>query len=291
MGFLSMPVGTLSRAILGWDLSKISKMDHTALGINFEALHVSPDASLVFFQESISGSAVRIHKYELSTPGDFNTATAIQTDDITVDPGGGDISGSDASRDLYFDDTGTRMLLGWPDPDASDTHKITMWDLSTAWDPSTASRTATIDANDTAYSSTPGPLWMNPDGDWLAYDYSIIDVETLSTPWDLTTATHQYTVDINPRMISGSIKSDGKVVIAYSFADKDGNAQESINKWELSTAWDLTTATPVRSFDVSSAASDGFRLDGPLAVSGNGKYLFIREQGSTEDLVHWYSLF
>lgn len=153
-------------------------------------------------------------------------------------------------RDIAFKTDGTKFYLS--DNTGFD---IYQYSCSTAWNINSASydtKTKDFSAEcTTGIAST----WWKPDGTKLyVTDYADIYQYSLSTAWDITTATYDsktYAVPLGYNPGGMYFKSDGTKVF-YSAPNDD-----KIYMLDLSTAWDISTATQHgTTFDISTYEID-----------------------------------
>ena len=173
-----------------------------------------------------------------STQG-YGTA-GISNDNKTFDPA----SQHGNPLGLTFKPDGTKMYIC-----SAQTLDITEYDLSTAWDVSTASY------NNVSFSHAGLTdlieLEFNNDGTELyalSYGYPALWRIDLSTAYDLSSASfaNNSSVQLNTSNV-GSIstpysftwKPDGTAVFVYDY----GSSPRYVKRYNLSTAWDLTTAS------------------------------------------------
>lgn len=183
---------------------------------------------------------------------------------------------------LFFRDDGSRLyVIGAAD-------SVFQYDLSPSWDITSASlngsfSTATQEGFATA-------IVLRPDGTQMficgitsdsAHSYN------LSTPWDVTTATFNSSFDLSnegtsPRELR--FKSDGTRMF---FIDAD--APDVIFQYDLSGAWDITTAVLNNSFSVDSTLTAGGTGTG-LDFDSTGLRMFVVENGTSSDKVYQFTL-
>ena len=196
-----------------------------------------------------------VAEYDLSTSWDVSTAVVNQTTSISAQEG--------VSMDLFFKPDGTKMYIV-----GQDTDNVYEYDLSTAWDISTK----TYNSNSLAVGSqenTPRAMFFKPDGTKMyivgpqndtVYQYA------LSTAWDVSTGSFEtgktFSVTSQDTQPQGLFFSPDGTTMFVS-----GNTTDSVYKYTLSTAWDVSTASYAsESVDLSSenAAIDGvfFKPDG-----------------------------
>jgi sugar lactone lactonase YvrE len=171
-----------------------------------------------------------VYQYTLSTAWNLSTASyASKSFSVT--------SQDDTPVDLFFSDDVTKMyMLGT----TADT--VFQYTLSTAWDVSTASyasKSRTVGAQDTsptglAFSTDGTKMYMVGTTNGRVFQY------TLSTAWDLSTATYASksflvtSQETNAQALY--FKSDGSKMYVL------GVTQDRIYEYNLSTAWDVSTA-------------------------------------------------
>lgn len=178
-------------------------------------------------------------------------------------------------RDLFFSSDGTKMyVLG----DSGD--DVNEYSLSTAWDISTASYVQVFSV--AGQETTPTGLFFKPDGTkmYISGDTgNDINEYSLSTAWNVSTASYVQNFSVNaqdssPRAVF--FKPDGtKMYVA-------GDANNNFYEYSLSTAWDISSASYVRSTPSGNVSPQG---------------IFIRQDGGgfydidpTSDRITQYSL-
>tara|TARA_R110000772_G_scaffold185326_1_gene296500 strand:- start:474 stop:1706 length:1233 start_codon:yes stop_codon:yes gene_type:complete len=224
-----------------WDIStasyarreSVSSQDTTPLGVFFK-----PDGTKMYV---LGYTASSVHEYDLSTAWAVNTADFLQSFNVSAQAG--------APTDVSFKPDGTKMyVLG----SAGDV--VVEYNLSSAWNVSTASYLQSKSV--VAQEIDPSSLSFKPDGTKmyvLGNNGDDVNEYNLSTAWDVSTATflQLFSVagqEITPRGLS--FKPDGTKMYVL------GNTGDDVNEYDLSTAWDVTTATFLQLFSV--AAQDTF---------------------------------
>jgi DNA-binding beta-propeller fold protein YncE len=180
-----------------------------------------------------------------------------------------------APRDLSFKPDGTKLyVLGIVADDVFE------YDLSTAWDISTATYTASVSVGGASYG-----MYFRPDGEkfYIMDIGGIVYQWSLSSPWDVTTATYDsvsFSVvgqDTSPRDLA--FKDDGtKMFIVGAYNDK-------IYQYSLSSAWDISTA----SYDVVDLSIVSQDLS-PLGIVFNPSGTKFWIYGFTNQSIFEYSL-
>ena len=145
---------------------------------------------------------------------------------------------------VFFKDDGTKMyVMGGGGDD------INEYNLSTAWDVSSASYTQVFSV--IIQDTVPIGLYFKPDGTRVFVVGLVgkdVNEYSLSTAWNISTASYVQnfsvaTQDTTP--VGVFFKPDGtKMYIA-------GSSGFNVNEYDLSTAWDISTASFLQSFSVS----------------------------------------
>jgi len=159
---------------------------------------------------------------------------------------------------------------------------INEYSLSTAWDITTASFTAATSV--ASQETTPHGLFFRSDGTKMYLTGSADDEVNeydLTTAWDSTTISHVRAQSVSSQDSGPQdiwFNTDGTKMFMVGFSGSD------INEYSLSTAWNISTISYTRNFDVSTQAS------GPRGIFMNpdGTKMWIIE--NTSDEVHEYVL-
>ena len=242
-----------------WDISaasysqnfSISGQDTFAVGLFFK-----PDGTKMY----VAGTAGDdVNEYDLSTAWNISTASFLQNFSVSAQ--------DNSPTGLFFKPDGTKMYVaGYSGDD------INEYDLSTAWDISTATYLQNFSI--AAQEANPYALFFKPDGTkmYVAGDAGAdVNEYDLSTAWDVSTATYLQNFSVSAQDTAPYgifFKPDGtKMYVA-------GETGDDINEYDLSTAWDISTATYLQNFSVSAqdTAPYGifFKPDGTkLYVLGN----------------------
>ena len=201
----------------------------------------------------------------------FNVSTASYLQSFSV-------AGQETSpAGIFFKPDGLKMYIAGNTGD-----EVNEYDLSTAWDASTAVflQLFSVATEDTA----PNDLFFKPDGTKM---YMVgttgqdVNEYNLSTAWNVTTAVYLQLFSVagqeaNPRGLF--FKPDGTKMYVV------GDAGDDVNEYDLSTAWDVTTAVFLQNFSVSAQDLN------PQAIffkpGGTKMYVIFNNY----DAVHEYSL-
>ena len=247
------------------------QIDTSAVTLNdSESLRFSPNGTEMYI---LNNTTDRIYQWNLTLGWDISTATYHNY--INVNPS------DSAPQSFFFKSDGTKLFVSGSSGD-----EINTYTLSTAWDVTTATHdTYVLDIS--AYDYGPSYLFFNPDGTkfWMntSYDASLIEWE-LTSAWDLSTAFVNRTENVfgvgpyetAPRAVH--FKPDGTKMYIV------GSAGDSVDTFDLSTAWDLSTATSTSVFSMNSQDTNprGFFF------KSDGTKMYMC--GSTNDQFHSYDL-
>lgn len=177
-----------------------------------------------------------INEYDLSVAWDVTTTTFLQLGSIVA-------QGTSAGG-MFIRDDGLRVYT--VDVNA---REISEWDLSPAWDISSISFSRDIDISGQGLS--PSGVFLRDDG-LKAYVSDFNDTEVneydLSVAWDITSALFLQLLDVSTEEATPQdlfLKSDGTKLFIV------GSGGDEVNEYDLSAAWDITTATASQVFDVT----------------------------------------
>jgi sugar lactone lactonase YvrE/predicted acyltransferase (DUF342 family) len=174
----------------------------------------------------IGSSGDDINQYSLSTAWDISTASYVRVFSVS--------SQDTAPTSLFFSPDGLILyILG------DSTNRVFRYSLSTAWDISTTTYT---NNSFVVTESTPNGLWFKSDGSIMYVVGTTSDTivrYNLSTNWDITTATlinsfSLSTQDASP--VGVFFTNDGLTFYVV------GQTNDNINRYDLSVAFDITTA-------------------------------------------------
>ena len=215
-----------------------------------------------------------VNEYSLSTAWDLGTATFTQRS--------GTLAASSPSG-LSFKPDGTRMyVLGFSN------ERVYEYSLSVAWDVSTITLVRNFSV--TAQESEPLALYFKPDDGTKMYvggrtsgvgPVGRIHEYSLSTGWDVSTATFVQTLSVTDKeqIPTGiSFKPDGSKMFI------DGYLSDSVHEYNLSTAWDISTAIFSKSFSIRTETT----LCTGLFMKDDGTAFYVPD--STQDRIFAYSI-
>ena len=253
-----------------WNLSKAvysgKNRSVAAEEVSPTDLFFKPDGTKMYV---IGATGDDVNEYNLSTPWDITSETFVQRFAV---------NGQDTSPlGLFFKSDGTRMYVSGNENDS-----VYEYSLSTAWDISSASYVQGFSV--AAQEATPSAVFFKPDGLKM---YVVGDVGQdvneydLSTAWDISTASflQLFSVSAQDTAPKGiSFRSDGTKMYIL------GGSGNDVNEYDLSTAWDISTASFLQSFSVAAQETN----PQGLYIKPDGTVLYI--VGNVNDRVYQYTI-
>ena len=221
-----------------WDISTASYLQ--SFGVSAQiftpyGVFFKPDGTKMYVVDNFVKD---VNEYDLSTAWDISTASYLQNFSFPAQQA--------FARGVFFKPDGTKMYV-------VDNTKRIVWayDLSTAWDISSTSWTApTSDYFSVlAEGGLPNNIFFKPDGTKMyVINVQEVDEYDLSTAWDISTSSYLQNFSVaaqesNPQGIF--FKPDGTKMYVI------GTAGDDVNEYDLSTAWDISTASYLQNFSVS----------------------------------------
>ncbi len=255
-----------------WDLSTITYSSKSLVvgdyDNNCSGIAISDDGTRLFF----TGYAVdTVWSCTLATPYDLATAT--------VDVKKSYVGTQDATpQSIFFGDSGTKMYIMGATND-----RVYQYNLTTAWDVTTASY-SNNSLLVTSQEATPFGLFFGDSGTKLYVVGTTTDTVyqyTLTTAWDISTASYASisfsvtTQEATPRALF--FKPDGTKMYVL------GQTGDDVNEYDLSTAWNVSTASFVRA-----SAAVGEATPTGLWFKDDGTKMYVT--GQTNDTVREFSL-
>lgn len=245
-------------------------------GVNFK--DVSSEETIpngIFFKTNgtkmyvIGRQYDKVHEYDLSTPWDTTTASLNQSFSVN--------SQAPAPQGLFFKSDGTKMYVTGSTNDA-----VHEYDLTTGWDVSTASFNQSFSV--ATQLATPNAVFFKDDGTKMYSTGNTSDAVfeyALSTAWDVSTASYSQSFSVAsqegaPRGLS--FKDDGTKMYVC------GSSGDDINEYDLSTAWDVSTASYSQNFYVG---TQEVNLEG-MFFKPDGTAFWIT--GNIHDNVYKYNI-
>ena len=270
--------GTVSGATLlldgvALDAYNLSTATYDTVSFSVASQDTSPNE--VFFKVDgtkmyiLGGTNDTVYEYNLSTAWDVSTSSYLQSFSVA--------SQEAIPTGMFFKPDGTKMyIIGQQGDDVNE------YNLSTAWSVSTASfvQSFSISSQDT----DPYAVTFKPDGTKMYVVGGVgddINEYDLSTAWDVSTASYVQafsvaTQDTTP--ISVDFGTDGTEMFVL------GRANDTVYQYYLSTAWDVSTASYVKSFSVTSQEGS----PNGLFFKSDGMAFYI--VGALSDTVYQYSV-
>ena len=180
---------------------------------------------------------------ESNTSNLWDVTTAIYLQDISLQSA---IGGTGGPRGLHLKDDGTKMYATANGVDA-----VFEWDLTRAYDVSSASYVQSFNTN--SYETNNRSVTFKPDGSkmyTIGYQADDVTQYDLSDSWNVASASYvtEFSVkteEANPDAVE--FKTDGTKMFVT------GSSGDDINEYDLSTAWDISTA----SFSQASSSMGG----------------------------------
>ena len=183
-----------------------------------------------------------------------------------------------APNALFFKPDGLKLYI----PESSGTNPVGEYDLSTAWDISTASYLQSFSVS--AQVGAPTGIFFKSDGLKFYIVDSVSDTiyeYDLSTAWDISTASYLQSFSVSAQdAVAREIyfKPDGTKMFFV------GLSNDKVYDYNLSTAWDISTASYVQNFSVASQET----TPSGLFFSPTGTTFFV--MGVDEDNVNEYAM-
>ena len=228
-----------------------------------------PDGTQVYI---VSGSNPTITQMTLSTPWDITTATSTSSKNISA--GGAGVFALDISTD------GLYVYITAITPDT-----VEQYTLSTPWLISTATLTRTFSV--ASQDGSPLGLVFKPDGLKMyivGNDGDDVNEYNLSTAWNISTAVYSQAF---------SLASQTTAPIGLHFRKTDGlkmyiadDQNQAVLEYTLSTGWDISTATYVRSKSTSSQTA----AIKSVFFSPVGEDMYVIGQDGSNTKIHQFLL-
>jgi len=262
-------LGTINAGVTGYSLANAS---YDSVSFSVAAQDTAP-AGLFFKPDGLKMYVVGlagddVNEYNLSTAWDVSTASYLQNFSVAAQ--------ETSPYDIFFKPDGTKMyIVGSVGDDVNE------YNLSTAWDVSSASYVQVFSVS--AQDTDPIGLFFKPDGLKMYVVGNAgqdINEYNLSTAWNVSTASYLQNFSVAAQDSSPAglfFKPDGLKMYVV------GNAQDEINEYSLSTAWDISTASFVQVFSV--AAQDSSPIG--LFFKSDGTKMYV--VGNTGQDVNQYS--
>jgi len=233
-----------------------------------EDVFFKPDGTKMYV---LGNAGNDVNEYNLSTAWDVSSKTFNQNFAVGSQDG--------SPEGLFFKPDGTKMyVLG------TNNSSVFEYNLASAWDISTASYSQAF-SNFTGANSG---FFFKPDGSKM-YICEVISSDisefNLSTPWDVSSASYLQNLAI------GSVESAPKDVFFKSNGTKmyvlgEGTG-DKVYEYDLSTAWDLSSASYNGSGETLDVSSKDTAPTG-MFFNSDGSRLYV--VGENSDNVHQYNI-
>jgi sugar lactone lactonase YvrE len=249
-----------------------------------------------------------VNEYSLSSAWDISTASYVQNFSVATE--------DDSPQGLFFKPDGTKMYVA-----GNTGNDINEYDLSSAWDISTASYVQNFSVS--TEEGTPLGLFFKPDGTKMYVNGSIgddVNEYSLSTPWDISTASYvqnfsiaaqeaaQQAIFFHPNGSGFYIVGSGNDTVyqytigGFSVFAQDSNPEgfffkpdgtkmymiglsnDNVYEYNLSAAWDIFTASYLQAFSIVSQEINPHGL----FFKPDGTKMYVT--GQTGDDVNEYDL-
>jgi len=251
-----------------WNISTLTYVGEIQLysyDITCQDLFFSSDGTIMYTLGSATDS---VYQFTLGSAWSLSSVTYVQSFSVAAQ--------ETTPTGLFFKADGTKMyVMGVAGDD------INEYDLSTAWNISTASF---VRVSGGTPEGSAGGLFFKPDGSVVYFVGSGLDTVytyIATTPWNVSTLkTDRFfrvaTQETSPQAIF--FKPDGTKMYVM------GSTGDDVNEYSLSTAWDISSATYVRIFVVSTQET----TPTGLFFDPDGTRMYV--VGSTGDDINQYSL-
>lgn len=237
-----------------WDVSTARYLQNFSVSSQETSpkdIFFKPDGTKLYV---IGSTGDDVNEYDLSTAWDISTSVFLQKFSVSAQ--------DTVTTGIFFKPDGTIMYVCGTSADW-----VYEYDLSTAWDVSTASVSSPVRRfRLSTQQADPQSIFFKPDGTKMytvGYAGDEVDEYDLSTAWNVTTSVYSQSLDVRTQEITPSgvfFKPDGAKMYIV------GSGGDEVNEYNLSTAWDISTAVPFKKFNVfdQETVSEGlfFKPDG-----------------------------
>jgi DNA-binding beta-propeller fold protein YncE len=199
-----------------------------------ESIFFKPDGTKMYILGSTGDD---VNEYTLSTAWDVSTASYVQAFSVA--------SQDNVPRGLFFKADGTEMYIA-----GDGNNSVFQYTLSTAWNVSTASYIRSFSVGNEELN--PVGIFFKDDGTVmyvLGAQGDDVNEYSLSTAWNISTASYvgNFSVSSQDNQPEGLFfKTDGTKMYVI------GSQNNIIAEYDLSTPWDISTATHLQSFGITS---------------------------------------
>lgn len=244
--------------------------------VSIPSISYGDNGNKIYISDGSSRTNSEIQQFDLTTP--YEPSTASYTTLLQLDWGP-----PHSYLNTAFSYDGTKMYIcyygtgndSWTPPE--------QFDLSTPWDVSTAvPRVKKFYVG--SQEATPNGIYVKPDGTKFYLTGSSgddVNEYNMSTPYDVSTATYvqNFSVSAQETVPFGvEFKPDGTKMYIV------GQTGDDVNEYNLSTPWDISTASYNQNFSVSAQETS----PAEVRFKSDGTKMFIT--GFSGDDVNEYSL-
>jgi sugar lactone lactonase YvrE len=256
-----------------WDVSSATFLQTKSVAAQElapQGVFFKPDGTKMYVIGTVGDD---VNEYDLSSAWDISSATFLQTKSVTAQ--------DTVPTGVFFKPDGTKMYVVGSTGD-----KVNEYDLSSAWDVSTASFLQSFSV--ATEETNPQDVFFKPDGTKMyviGTSGDAVDEYDLSSAWDVSTASFTYpttnffSVSAQETSPNGLFfKPDGTKMYVI------GTNEDDVNEYDLSSAWDISSATFLQSFSVVAQETT------PTGVffKPDGTKMYVI--GTTGDAVYEYDL-
>jgi hypothetical protein len=231
----------------------------------------------IYISDGNTATNQEIRQYNLTKAGDASTAS-YSNNSVSV-------RGSSGNSDLNttFSPDGTRMYISFYFGSTVIFQPPEQYNLSTAWDISTAVPKVKK-FNVASQEANPHGIYVKPDGTKMYIVGNTgddINEYNISTAYDISTASYLQNFSVSSQDSSPlgvEFKPDGTKMYVVGLTGRD------INEYNLSTAWDVTTASYNQNFSVGGQETSPYSV----RFKPDGTKMFVT--GTNGDDINEYSL-
>lgn len=217
--------------------------------LNAGGSYIKSDGTKIWVTDK-DGDTRTIAEYDFGTPWEIDTLSFVAEYDFSSEVG-------TSPDDITFKPDGTKMFIK--------SGRLYEFDLSNAWDPSSASFTGNdlVTGRDTFSGNNTGTtMFFHPDGTKVYFgDFDFLVERKLSTPWDVGSFTNLnlYQIDevwdntVDEGIWGITFKPDGNnMYLASRNPDDDAanslrpsipTTNSAVKQFSLSSSWDVSTRT------------------------------------------------
>ena len=257
---------------------------------DLRGIFIKPDGTRLYVTNDEDDDDQSVIEYSLTTPFDISTAVKSSETLLTIQEGGSS-EVMDNPHAIEFKPDGTRMYVIRSDGTAGNTVALEQFSLSTPWDSSTITWTGRTDLQTGCTTSIQSRgLDFKPDGTRVFIGNegnNIIAQYDLTTPWDVTSMTNQFCSPSisgdETKMRNIQLSSDG------NFLYVGGNTGDDINKYSLTTPYNITSISLETSYSISAQTGE---MRGFIFSSNFTKLYVTGDDGSSsgDNVIYEYEI-